>query len=310
MSVMTGPDVMRDDRPEAIASRSPMSGAVLAMTLCAVALIASEFLPVSLLTPVASDLRLTEGQAGQAISVSGIFAVLTSLFVSAAAVLGSPPRPAGPPHSSWSSPASVVAFAPNFRRADSREGAARRGHRRLLVDVHGNRDAAGAAQRRAEGACAPEWRQCARGDGGRATRQFPRRHHRMAGCLLLRRASRGDRLCLAAGRCLPCHAESPTGASAIAASRLLGRSPRSARHARGHLFLFMGQFALFTYLRPFLEAESRAPTLRRCPSVLADLGRDRPCSVPMRWAGSLRKGPHTVLVAAIPLAHGRDRRPR
>ncbi len=71
MSVVAAPDVMRGDRPEAIASRPAMSGAVLAMTLCAGALIASEFLPVSLLTPVASDLRLTEGQAGQAISVSG-----------------------------------------------------------------------------------------------------------------------------------------------------------------------------------------------------------------------------------------------
>src|SRR4051794_38573883 len=69
---------------DGLTSRSPMSGAVLAMTLCAAALIASEFMPVSLLTPLASDLRMTEGQAGQAISVSGIFAVVTSLFVSAA----------------------------------------------------------------------------------------------------------------------------------------------------------------------------------------------------------------------------------
>jgi predicted MFS family arabinose efflux permease len=58
--------------------------AVLALTLCVSALIASEFMPVSLLTPIASDLRLTEGQAGQAIAVSGIFAVLTSLFISSA----------------------------------------------------------------------------------------------------------------------------------------------------------------------------------------------------------------------------------
>jgi len=52
------------------------------MTLCVSALIASEFMPVSLLTPIASDLHLTDGQAGQAISISGVFAVLTSLFVS------------------------------------------------------------------------------------------------------------------------------------------------------------------------------------------------------------------------------------
>src|SRR4051812_29992554 len=57
--------------------------AVLALTLCASTLIASEFMPVSLLTPIATDLQLTEGQAGQAISVSGLFAVLTSLFVAA-----------------------------------------------------------------------------------------------------------------------------------------------------------------------------------------------------------------------------------
>src|SRR3954452_2334501 len=59
--------------------------AVLALTLCVSALIASEFMPVSLLTPIADGLHLTEGQAGQAISVSGIFAVLTSLFISALA---------------------------------------------------------------------------------------------------------------------------------------------------------------------------------------------------------------------------------
>src|SRR4051812_14348906 len=58
--------------------------AVLALTLCVSTLIASEFMPVSLLTPIASALHVTEGQAGQAIAVSGVFAVLTSLFISSA----------------------------------------------------------------------------------------------------------------------------------------------------------------------------------------------------------------------------------
>lgn len=58
--------------------------AVFALTLCVSTLVASEFMPVSLLTPIASDLVVTEGQAGQAIAVSGIFAVLTSLFISSA----------------------------------------------------------------------------------------------------------------------------------------------------------------------------------------------------------------------------------
>jgi predicted MFS family arabinose efflux permease len=56
-------------------------GAVFAMALGAFVLVASEFMPVSLLTPVAADLHISEGQAGQAISVSGAFALVTSLFI-------------------------------------------------------------------------------------------------------------------------------------------------------------------------------------------------------------------------------------
>lgn len=56
--------------------------AVLAMTLCAFVLVSSEFLPVSLLTPMARDMAISEGQAGQAIAASGLFAVLTSLSIS------------------------------------------------------------------------------------------------------------------------------------------------------------------------------------------------------------------------------------
>lgn len=60
-------------------------GGVYALSLGAFVLIASEFMPVSLLTPIANELHISEGQAGQAISVSGAFAVLTSLFISALA---------------------------------------------------------------------------------------------------------------------------------------------------------------------------------------------------------------------------------
>lgn len=52
------------------------------MSLCVFALVASEFMPVSLLTPIASDLRVTEGMAGQGIAISGALAVLTSLSIS------------------------------------------------------------------------------------------------------------------------------------------------------------------------------------------------------------------------------------
>jgi len=64
-----------------VRSRAAWS-AVLSMSLCVAVLIASEFMPVSLLTPIAAELGVTEGQTGQAISISGVFAVVTILFIS------------------------------------------------------------------------------------------------------------------------------------------------------------------------------------------------------------------------------------
>jgi len=55
------------------------------MALCVALLIASEFMPVSLLTPIARDLHATDGMAGQAISISGLFAVITSLLIATVA---------------------------------------------------------------------------------------------------------------------------------------------------------------------------------------------------------------------------------
>ncbi len=56
-------------------------GAVLSMALCVALLIASEFMPVSLLTPMAEGLGASVGQTGQAVSISGLFAVVASLGV-------------------------------------------------------------------------------------------------------------------------------------------------------------------------------------------------------------------------------------
>ena len=55
------------------------------MTVCVFALVASEFMPVSLLTPIADALKVTSGMAGQGIAISGAFAVVTSLFISSIA---------------------------------------------------------------------------------------------------------------------------------------------------------------------------------------------------------------------------------
>jgi predicted MFS family arabinose efflux permease len=54
--------------------------AVTCLSLLTFLLVGLEFLPVSLLTPIAAELSVSEGQAGLAITISGIFAVITSLF--------------------------------------------------------------------------------------------------------------------------------------------------------------------------------------------------------------------------------------
>ena len=77
MTALLSEAVDRKSRPTA----ANWSG-VFAMSLCVFALIASEFMPVSLLTPIAADLHVSQGMAGQGIAISGAFAVLTSLSIS------------------------------------------------------------------------------------------------------------------------------------------------------------------------------------------------------------------------------------
>jgi predicted MFS family arabinose efflux permease len=59
----------------------PRWSAVFAAALAVAGLITSEFLPVSLLTPMAKDLNITEGVAGQAISVTAVVAMFASLLI-------------------------------------------------------------------------------------------------------------------------------------------------------------------------------------------------------------------------------------
>ena len=67
--------------PPEVADKPAAWGAVCALSLGAFVLVASEFMPVSLLTPIATDLAISEGQAGQSVGVSGAFALLTSLCI-------------------------------------------------------------------------------------------------------------------------------------------------------------------------------------------------------------------------------------
>lgn len=62
-------------------ARTGAWSAVLAMSLCVAMMIAAEFMPVSLLTPMADGLGTGAGQIGQAISISGFFAVTASLVL-------------------------------------------------------------------------------------------------------------------------------------------------------------------------------------------------------------------------------------
>lgn len=62
-------------------STSHWSG-VFAMALCAFVMVTAEFLPVSLLSPMAHDLAVSQGAIGQGISISGLFALITALCLS------------------------------------------------------------------------------------------------------------------------------------------------------------------------------------------------------------------------------------
>ena len=93
---------------------APRWGAVLAMSLAAFTLVASEFMPVSLLTPLAADLNITQGQAGQGISVSGLFALLTSLVIAAVAARVDRKRLLVALTLLMIVSGTVVAFAPNY----------------------------------------------------------------------------------------------------------------------------------------------------------------------------------------------------
>ena len=159
------------------------------MSLCVFVLIASEFLPVSLLRPIATDLAMTEGQAGQAISVSGIFAVLTSLFISS--LTGRLDRKVVLVAMTGLMIASgvIVSFAPNY--------AVMMIGRALLGVViggfwsngHSDGHAAGPRGLRAEGAGHSQRRQCAGGHDRGSAGQFLGGVYRLARCVLQRRPS-------------------------------------------------------------------------------------------------------------------------
>jgi len=230
-------------------------GAVLAMSLCAFALVTSEFLPVSLLTPIASDLALTEGQAGQAISISGIFAVLTSLFISSATrrldrrpvllfltllMIGS---------------GTLVALAPNYFTLMV-------GRAILGIAIGGSWAMSTAVMMRiAPQNFVPKAIAVMQGGTALATAVAAPIGSLMGGLIGWRGAFfcvvplAAVALCWQAFTLPKMPADNKSG-SATDVFRLLG-SAKVALGMAAVAFLFMGQFTLFTYLRPFLESVTR-----------------------------------------------------
>lgn len=57
---------------------------VFSLSLCVIGLITAELLPIGLLTPIASDLGISEGMAGQTVTTTAIVALVASLSVASA----------------------------------------------------------------------------------------------------------------------------------------------------------------------------------------------------------------------------------
>ncbi|UTL83594.1 MFS transporter [Pseudomonas putida] len=246
--------------------------AVLAMSLCAFALVASEFLPVSLLTPIASDLSLTEGQAGQAISISGFFAVVTSLML-ASMTQGIDRKPvllATTPLMLISG--GMVAFAPNYLTLMV-------GRAVLGIAIGGYWSMSTAVMMRiAPERLVPKAIAVMQGGTALATAIAAPVGSYLGGMI----GWRGAFFCvlpLAAlalmwqAFTLPAMPSERKAASATGSLRLLADS-RVALGMAAVAFLFMGQFTLFTYLRPFLETVTHVdvPTLSLLLLVIGAAG--------------------------------------
>ena len=73
-----------EEKPRAEAVARPNWSAVFAVAFCVACLITVEFLPVSLLTPMAQELGISEGVAGQSVTVTAFVAMFASLFITQA----------------------------------------------------------------------------------------------------------------------------------------------------------------------------------------------------------------------------------
>lgn len=226
-------------------------GAVLAMSLAAFVLVASEFMPVSLLTLIATDLHISEGQAGQSISVSGLFALLTCLVIAPIAARVERKRLLLGLTVLMIASATVVAFAPNyslFMLGRALIGVAIGGFWSL---------SAATAMRLVADEQVPRALAVVNGGNALAT-VIAAPLGSFLGALI---GWRGATFCIvpvaviAAIWLVFSFPKMPTERRAASGNvlRLMKRLPVALGMLAVGVF-FMGQFMLFTYLRPFLEA--------------------------------------------------------
>ncbi len=225
-------------------------GAVFAMSLAAFALVASEFMPVSLLTPIATDLQVSEGQAGQGIAVSGLFALITSLLIAAVAARVDRKKLLLSLTLLMIVSGSVVAFAPNYTIFML-------GRALIGIAIGGFWSLSAATAMRLVPA-GEVTRALAIVNGGNALATViaaPLGSY--LGALI---GWRGAFLCVVPVALIASlwllvsmpAIKTPTVAASGNLMRLMKRPPVALGMLAVSLF-FMGQFMLFTYLRPFLE---------------------------------------------------------
>lgn len=243
-------------RADGLADRANWGG-VLAMTLCVFALIASEFMPVSLLTPLAADLGVSEGLAGYGIAISGAFAVLTSLSISR--VVGSMNRRTLLLTLTALMAVSglVVAFAPNYPVYMT-------GRALIGVVIGGFWSlSAATAMRLVPAARVPRALAIVNSGNALATVVAAPLGSYLGGVI----GWRGAFLCLLPVAavafawqwiCLPSMAAESRRPQGGGSALLRKRGVALGMIACGAFF--MGQFALFTYVRPFLERVTSAGT--------------------------------------------------
>jgi len=238
-----------------LAGNSPAWGAVFAMALGAFALVASEFMPVSLLTPVAAELGISEGQAGQAISVSGAFALVTSLFM--APLAGRLDRKVLLLALTLMMIVSstVAAFAPNYTVFMA-------GRAFIGVAIGGFWSmSAATAMRLVPREQVPRALAILNGGNALATVIAAPLGSFLGGVI----GWRGAFFCLVpvaaiamAWKFVSLPALPGQGGQSLGAVFKLLKRPAIALGMAGVSLFFMGQFALYTYLRPFLETVTHA----------------------------------------------------